>query len=124
MESCFLVFYTTIFETVSDDLKSHVFGQHIVTNVIVRSFRAHMRREQPSKALVMSFHGWTGSGKNYVSSFIANALYKMGAKSQFVHLFMSTLHFPDKTKTDVYKVNFQSTFTFEFNLVYFVIYLI
>ena len=36
------------------------------------------------KPLVMSFHGWTGSGKNYVSKFIADALFDQGLRSRFV----------------------------------------
>ena len=29
------------------------------------------RKADPQKALVMSFHGWTGAGKNYVAKFVA-----------------------------------------------------
>ena len=36
------------------------------------------------KPLVMSFHGWTGSGKNYVSKFIAESLFAKGMRSKFV----------------------------------------
>jgi hypothetical protein len=49
------------------------------------------RRRKP---LVMSFHGWTGSGKNFVSKFVAESLFHQGLASKFVHLFISTLHFP------------------------------
>jgi hypothetical protein len=42
----------------------------------------------------MSFHGWTGSGKNFVAKFVAEGLFVRGLESQFVHLFVSTLHFP------------------------------
>jgi pantothenate kinase-related protein Tda10 len=51
------------------------------------------RRKKP---LVMSFHGWTGSGKNYVTKFISESLFEKGLSSKFVHLFVSTLHFPGK----------------------------
>jgi hypothetical protein len=30
----------------------------------------------PRKALVLSFHGWTGGGKNYVAQFVAESLFK------------------------------------------------
>ena len=36
--------------------------------------------------------------------FLAESLYKEGLKSQFVHLFMSTLHFPNEELVDEYKV--------------------
>ena len=42
---------------------------------------------------MLSFHGWTGSGKNYVAKFVADALYERGMTSKFVHFLSSTLHF-------------------------------
>jgi len=59
------------------------------------------------KPLVMSFHGWTGSGKNYVSKFIAEALFDRGLRSQFVHLFVSTLHFHDASHAGKYRIQLQ-----------------
>ncbi|KAG7174603.1 Torsin-1A-like [Homarus americanus] len=59
------------------------------------------------QALVMSFHGWTGGGKNYVSKFIAENMYKLGTKSQYVHVFVSTVDFPHEGKVDIYKLNLQ-----------------
>lgn len=52
----------------------------------------------------MSMHGWTGSGKNYVSEIIADSLYPDGLSSPFVHTFISQLHFSDQNKVDIYKV--------------------
>ena len=46
---------------------------------------------------MMSFHGWTGSGKNFVTKFVAESLFEKGLASKFVHLFVSTLHFPGKS---------------------------
>ena len=54
-----------------------------------------------------SFHGWTGAGKNYVSRFIAEALFSQGLSSSFVHLFISTLHFPHADLADVYRLRVQ-----------------
>jgi hypothetical protein len=87
-----------------DDLNNHLFGQHLVRDVVVRSLRSHLRHEEPRKALVLSFHGWTGSGKNYVAKFIADGLYAKGMRSGAVHLFISTLHFPNPELVDEYKV--------------------
>ena len=52
----------------------------------------------------MTFHGWTGSGKNFVSQFIAESMFRNGINSKFVHLFIATLHFPDARRTEEYKV--------------------
>ncbi|KRX93035.1 Torsin-1B [Trichinella pseudospiralis] len=42
-------------------------------------------------------------GKNYVSQFIAESIYKYGMKSTFVHYFIGGYHFPDRKLVDVYK---------------------
>ena len=85
-------------------LTSNLVGQHIAQDMIVRAVRGHQRNVAPSKPLVLSFHGWTGSGKNFVSQFIADSFYKLGMASQFVHLFIATLHFPDGRQAGSYKV--------------------
>jgi hypothetical protein len=64
---------------------------------VTRSIRAYLRKEEPKKSLVMSLHGWTGAGKN----FVAEALYKKGMA---VHLFISTLLFPHMEMADIYKL--------------------
>jgi len=56
---------------------------------------------------VLSFHGWTGTGKNYVAKFIAESLFKKGLKSDFVKIFISTVNFPDHSKADIYKIELQ-----------------
>jgi len=86
----------------------NVFGQHLVRSLVTKSVRAHMKRAAPSKALVLSFHGWTGAGKNYVSRFIAESIYKEGMRSKYVHLFMAPLHFPHESQAEVYKMNIQA----------------
>ena len=67
---------------------------------MTRSIRAYLRKEEPKKSLVMSLHGWTGAGKN----FVAEALYKKGMA---VHLFISTLLFPHMEMADIYKLRVQ-----------------
>ena len=57
--------------------------------------------------MVLSFHGWTGTGKNYVAKFIAESLFKKGMKSGFVQIFISTVNFPDHSKVDIYKIELQ-----------------
>merc|ERR1719147_115446 len=90
-----------------ESLAENVFGQHLVTSLVTRSIRAHLRKAEPKKALVMSFHGWTGAGKNFVAKFVAESLYKTGMSSKYVHLFISTLHFPHPEMADIYKLRVQ-----------------
>ena len=88
----------------------YVFGQHIVRNVVKKALRSHFKKivqEKSNKALVLSFHGWTGTGKNYVATFIAKSLFKEGMKSGFVQIFISTVHFTDHSKVDIYKSEVQ-----------------
>jgi len=85
------------------NLTARLHGQHLVIAPVVQALRAHIRNPNPSKALVMSFHGWTGNGKNYVSNIIADHLYKEGRNSKFVHTFIATHHFPHNSQIDIYK---------------------
>jgi len=89
------------------DLQKHLaarlHGQHLVIGPVVQALRAHIRNPNPNKALVMSFHGWTGNGKNYVSNIIADHLYREGRNSKFVHTFIATHHFPHPSQIDTYK---------------------
>lgn len=90
-----------------EKLTKNVFGQHLVTSLVTRSVRAHLRKSNPQKALVMSFHGWTGAGKNYVARWIAESMFKEGMSSKYVHLFISTLHFPHQEQADLYRLRVQ-----------------
>ncbi|CAH1970662.1 unnamed protein product [Acanthoscelides obtectus] len=84
-------------------LKERVYGQHLVENA-VHAIAAHWNPHYKApKPLVLSFHGWAGSGKNYVSNFIAESLYKYGTKSKFVHLFVGRIHFPVREEFKVYQ---------------------
>nr|CAD7464164.1 unnamed protein product [Timema tahoe] len=84
-------------------MMNHVFGQHLVIDIVVKALRGHFYRGHPSKALAMSFHGWPGGGKNYVSQFITNSLYAKGSRSRFVHFFAGKLHFPLQEQADIYR---------------------
>ncbi|KAK7081256.1 nuclear membrane organization [Halocaridina rubra] len=88
-------------------LDAHLYGQHLVRDVVSRALKGHLIHDDPSKALVMSFHGWTGGGKNYVARFIADSIYKLGQRSQYMHLFVSTIHFPHEQLADIYKLHLQ-----------------
>ncbi|KAG8177705.1 hypothetical protein JTE90_008330 [Oedothorax gibbosus] len=83
------------------DLQDHVFGQHFVDHIIPRSLKGHIQNKNPKKALVMSFHGWTGCGKNHVSQIIAKNLYRKGTESAYQHLYIGSRDFAHKH--DIYK---------------------
>lgn len=62
-----------------------------------------MNSKTQKKALVLSFHGSTGVGKNYVSQFVADSLYLKGSKSKYFKMFISTKHFPHNDRIGEYK---------------------
>lgn len=89
-----------------NELRQKLHGQHLVADTVVRSVRGHFTNSKPEKALVLSFHGCTGCGKNFVSKIIASAMYKLGMQSSYIHLFVSTHHFPHEDLIETYKVSF------------------
>ncbi|CAL8277353.1 unnamed protein product [Merluccius merluccius] len=66
-----------------------------------------MNNNNPKKPLVLSLHGWSGTGKNLASKLIANNIYKKGMDSRFVHLFVPGLHFPQEIQVETYKSQLQ-----------------
>lgn len=66
--------------------------------------RGYLERPQPDKALALSFHGWSGTGKNFVARMLAENLYRDGLRSDCVHMFITMLHFPHPKSVDLYKV--------------------
>nr|CAD7449134.1 unnamed protein product [Timema bartmani] len=92
-----------LYAELENSMMNHVFGQHLVIDIVVKALRGHFYRGHPSKALAMSFHGWPGGGKNYVSQFITNSLYAKGSRSRFVHFFAGKLHFPLQEQADIYR---------------------
>lgn len=93
-----------IISDLSSTLKYQVYGQHLVLKAVVRHLKAHLSNDDPSKALALSFHGGTGTGKNHISKIIANHVYKEGMKSKFVHVIASTKEFPHVDMVPLYTV--------------------
>lgn len=83
-----------------------LYGQEMAQHVIINALRAHLTSNNPSKALVMSFHGPPGTGKTYISQMIAKFLYKKGDQSKFYHFFNGRNDFPLQDKVNEYKVYF------------------
>ncbi|XP_038589664.1 torsin family 1 isoform X1 [Micropterus salmoides] len=89
------------------DLERKLFGQHIASRIILKAVSGFMSNDNPKKPLVLSLHGWTGTGKNFVSNLIAENIYKEGMDSSFVHVFTAELHFPHVGQLDTYKSQLQ-----------------
>ncbi|KAK3524596.1 hypothetical protein QTP70_029917 [Hemibagrus guttatus] len=89
------------------DLQSKLFGQHIASRVILKAVTGFMNDENQKKPLVLSLHGWSGTGKNFVSQIIAKNIYQDGMKSGFVHFFATDVHFPHKAEMELYKSQLQ-----------------
>lgn len=86
---------------------ANLYGQQIAHKTIILALRGYFGNYHSSKALVMSFHGTPGTGKNYVAQMIATALYKNGVKSQYYHFFNGRNDFPLQQKVDEYQVYIQ-----------------
>ncbi|XP_057289346.1 torsin-1A-like [Hydractinia symbiolongicarpus] len=82
---------------------AELFGQHLVKRPVYKAVLGHLQNDNPKKALVLSFHGWTGSGKNYVADMIAKHVYREGLNSQFVHKKIATLNYPHSADLNKYK---------------------
>ena len=83
--------YNTNFKS----LKRNIFGQQIALNIVTSTVRQHLKNKNPPKALVLSFNGYTGIGKNHLSKLIAKAIYTkydQTENSKFVHTLVAT-HF-------------------------------
>ncbi|XP_074547307.1 torsin family 1 isoform X2 [Halichoeres trimaculatus] len=106
-ESCdpkWIAFNATGLKT---DLESKLIGQHVASRIILKAVTGFMSNSNPKKPLVLSLHGWTGTGKNFVSQLIAENIYKEGMDSSFVHVFTSELHFPHASQLETYKSQLQ-----------------
>ncbi|XP_071457090.1 prosalusin isoform X2 [Marmota flaviventris] len=86
------------------DLAQHLAGQHLAKALVVKSLKAFVHDPSPTKPLVLSLHGWTGTGKSYVSSLLAQYLFQGGLRSPHVHHFSPIIHFPHPSNIDRYKV--------------------
>ncbi|XP_066501669.1 torsin family 1 isoform X2 [Hoplias malabaricus] len=88
-------------------LQTKLFGQHVASRVVLKAVTGFMNNTNPKKPLVLSLHGWTGTGKNFVSQLIAESIYRQGMSSGFVHLFTATAHFPHEMNLELYKTQLQ-----------------
>ncbi|XP_053452524.1 torsin-1B-like [Nycticebus coucang] len=89
------------------DLEDKLFGQHVATEVILKALTCFRNNKNPKKPLTSSLHGGVGTGKNFVSQIVAENLHPKVLKRNFVHLFVSTLHFHHEQKIKLYRARTQ-----------------
>lgn len=85
------------------ELDKRLYGQHLVKRVVTSHIKGHLKTQHPVKALVLSFHGSTGTGKNHVSRIIAEALYRKGLQSENVRMVSTVKEFPHQEMVALYK---------------------
>ncbi|XP_063289542.1 torsin-1A-like [Pelobates fuscus] len=90
------------------ELNEKLFGQHLAHKLVLQSLRGFMKNKNPRKPLVMSFHGWTGTGKNHITSIVVKNIFKLGMASESVHFFVVTLHFPHEDHVRLHKDQLKS----------------
>lgn len=85
-------------------LKANVFGQHIAIDVLISAIEEYQSEENNNKTvrkpLVMSFHGWTGVGKNHIGKLIEEV-----AESPKMTSFLVPLHFAHSSMDSIYGKN-------------------
>ncbi|WAQ97947.1 LOW QUALITY PROTEIN: TOR1B-like protein [Mya arenaria] len=81
-------------------MNQKLYRQHLVIGPTVKHLRGHVETP-PKKALVFSFHGLPGTGKNFVSSMIAEHMY--AKECQYVHYFSATKDFIHEGKLEEYQ---------------------
>lgn len=72
-----------ILQALEKSLTTQLHGQPFVNQIVFKAIKKHMMDKNPNKALVMSFHGGSGTGKTYVSEIIAKAIFQLGINSQY-----------------------------------------
>ena len=87
---------------IGSTLKTELYGQHIAQRLVTSALKNQFNKQDIRKPLVLSFHGWTGIGKNFVSNIITEHFFKRKTYSPFVHKFIIPLHFPHKSEVENY----------------------
>ncbi|KAM6169443.1 prosalusin isoform 4-T4 [Rhynchocyon petersi] len=96
------------FQGLECDLAQHLAGQHLAKVLVVKALKTFVQDPTPTKPLVLSLHGWTGTGKSYVSSLLAQYLFRGGLRSPHVHHFSPVIHFPHPSLIERYKKDLKS----------------
>ncbi|XP_052795868.1 torsin-1B-like [Mya arenaria] len=102
-ECCTSTWITSNLTGLAFALNQNLYGQHLVIGPTVKHLRGHVETH-PKRPLVLSFHGVPGTGKNFVSSMIAEHMYAKGMSSQYVHYFSATKDFIHEDRLEEYQL--------------------
>ncbi|XP_003785859.1 torsin-3A [Otolemur garnettii] len=91
------------FTGLESDLNVRLHGQHLARELVLRTVRGYLAMPRPEKPLALLFHGWSGTGKNFVARMLAENLYRDGLRSDCVRMFIAMFHFPHPKYVDLYK---------------------
>ncbi|XP_040260761.1 torsin-1A-like [Bufo bufo] len=89
------------------DFDQNIFGQHLAKQVILKAVPRFLSNENPKKPLALSLHGWTGTGKNYISQILVHNIYSEPMRKKCVRTIVATLHFPHANRIQEYKDQLQ-----------------
>ncbi|XP_032770839.1 torsin-3A [Rattus rattus] len=95
------------FTGLESDLRVRLHGQHLASKLVLEAVKGYLEMPHVGKALALSFHGWSGTGKNFVARMLVDNLYRDGMRSDCVKMFISTFHFPHPKYVDFYKEDLQ-----------------
>ncbi|XP_054723640.1 torsin-1B-like, partial [Uloborus diversus] len=84
-------------------MEKNVYGQPLAINIVLKTLKGFLAKKDSKKPLVMSFHGTTGVGKNFITQMIADNLYKNSTHSKYTHYYHANNNFPDPEKVSEYK---------------------
>ncbi|XP_026568308.1 prosalusin [Pseudonaja textilis] len=90
------------------DLALRLVGQPLARQLVIQSLKSFVQDPEPAKPLVLSFHGSTGTGKTYLSSLLAQHLFRTGLRTPYVHRFSPLVHFPHADHLQQYKENLRN----------------
>ncbi|CAF1574431.1 unnamed protein product, partial [Adineta ricciae] len=92
-ECCSKYWIPNNIEELDTRLRNQLIGQPLAYDLILRSISSHVSNPNPSKSLVLSLHGSTGTGKNFVAKHIVESLYHEGYRSKYVRLYVASRDF-------------------------------
>ncbi|XP_043275051.1 torsin-1A-like [Venturia canescens] len=96
-------------EDLGRNFRKHLHGQQVAATTVLRALIGYKNTKEPPKALVMSFHGLPGSGKNYVTNMIAASFFKEGPNSKYYHFFNGRSYAPVEARIEAYKSELRDT---------------
>lgn len=91
-------------DRLKETLDRKLFAQPLLNQILPDAIHSHINKANPSSPLVISLHGWTGSGKTYTSKMVAETMFKNGLKSIFVKKLTPAVLFPNPNRMNDYKV--------------------